>query len=94
MSRGVLSVLDDRAEFQPKSGAAVVVISHVRSVRKGWKNQVHGERLIRAVDTWIEVIYGDPPSAVFVNDGRWFGLATYLPHGRMVAALEGLIRTS
>jgi hypothetical protein len=27
----------------------------------------------------------------FLNDGRWLGLATFLPHRKLLRSLEGLI---
>jgi hypothetical protein len=46
-----------------------------------------------AVDSYIEVLYGDraKPSVAYINDGRWFGLAImYLPHKKLLMALCSL----
>jgi hypothetical protein len=39
--------------------------------------------MLPVVDTYIEILYGDRvnPQVISINDGRWFGLATYLPIG-------------
>ena len=86
-------MFSDHAEFHAKDGS-YVSISDVQSVAKGWKNQVHGEPLLRGVDTYIEIIWGDPadPNVAFVNDSRWFGLATYLSHKELQRALSDLMR--
>jgi hypothetical protein len=89
ISRGVLTVFEEHAEFTPNAGPPTL-LTDVRSVRKGWQHQVHGIPLLPVVDTWIEIIYGTG-SAVYVNDGRWYGLGTYLPHRRMIAALTRLV---
>ena len=91
-SKGSLAVSEGRAIFSPKSGDAVV-IENVMKVTKGWKNSVNGTWLPPVVDTYIEVIYGDraSPSAAFLNDGRWLGLATFLPHRRLMRSLKKLI---
>jgi hypothetical protein len=92
---GTLTINGDHAEFQPKKGSRIV-ISDVRSVSKGWKNQLYGKPLLRAIDTYIEVAWGDPtnPSVAFINDGRLFGLCAYLPHRRMQQALTELVQSA
>jgi hypothetical protein len=91
-SKGSLAFSECRAVFSPQSGDAVV-IENVMKVTKGWKDSVNGTWLPPVVNTYIEVIYGDTasPSVAFLNDGRWLGLATFLPHRRLVRSLENLI---
>jgi hypothetical protein len=89
---GVISVAGDHAEFVPKKKGKAVRIEHIFRVSKGWKNSRYGKPLIPVVDTYIEILYGDPtaPGVAFVNDGRWFGLAACLPHRKLLKALESL----
>ena len=89
---GTLSVAADHAEFRPKEGASVR-ISDVQSVAKGWKKQSHGKWLPWAVDSYIEVVWGDrsDESVAFFNDCRWLGLGVYLPHRRLQRALNALV---
>ena len=52
-----------------------------------------GWGLPAAVDSYIEVLYGDraKPSVAYINDCRWFGLAImYLPHKKLLMALCSL----
>jgi len=93
-TKGVLTVGDDQALFQSSSGD-LILIKKVMKVTKGWKDSVNGVWLPWVVNTYIEIVFGDPanPSVVFVNDSRWFGLATYLPHRSLVRSLQALIPT-
>jgi hypothetical protein len=65
-----------------------VLIDHVFRVSTGWKQSTYGEPMLPMVDTYIEVLCGDRanPRIAFINDGRWFGLATYLPHRKLLNA--------
>ena len=74
--------------------AETVVLTGIRRVGKGFRNQAYGAPLLPVVDTWIEVVYGsrDDPSVAFFNDARWFGLGVYLPHRLLVNALQALVR--
>jgi hypothetical protein len=92
-STGVLTVMPDRAEYVSKSGETVT-IENVQRVAKGWKASVNAHPLPPIVDKWIQVLYGESgnPSVAYVNDGRWGGLATYLPHRVLLEALTGLVR--
>jgi hypothetical protein len=76
----------------PRRGEPVL-IGDVFRVSKGWKESAYGQPLPSLADTYIEVLYGDPanPLAVFINDGRWFGFATYLPHRKLLNALRALV---
>jgi hypothetical protein len=58
-------------------------------VSEGWKASSYAEPMLPAVDTYIEVLYGEQanPQVAFINDGRWLGLATYLPHRKLLNAL-------
>lgn len=60
---------------------------------KGWKASSYGEPMLPAVDTYIEVLYGEHanPQVAFINDGRWLGLATYLPHRKLLNAPRSLV---
>jgi hypothetical protein len=90
-SFGTLTVAGDHARFVPGKGEPVL-ISGVFRVSMGSKESVYGEWLPAAVDSYIEVLYGDraKPSVAYINDGRWFGLATYLPHKKLLMALSSL----
>jgi hypothetical protein len=70
-----------------------VLIEHVFRVSKGWQASIYATPMMAAVDTYIEILYGDRenPRVAYINDGRWFGLATYLPHWRLLNALRSLI---
>jgi hypothetical protein len=70
-----------------------MLIEHVFRVSKGWKASTYATPMMAAVDTYIEVLYGDRvnPQIVYINDGRWFGLATYLPHRKLLNALRSLV---
>jgi hypothetical protein len=76
----------------PKNGDTLA-ITNVASVAKGWKNQKNGEWLPALVDSWIEVVFGDPesPEVVFLNDPRFLLMASYLPHRKLLAALRSLV---
>ena len=91
-STGTLSVAVDHARFVPRSGEPVL-IEHVFRVSKGWKASTHAEPMLPVVDTYIEVLYGERanPRVAFINDGRWLGLATYLPHRKLFDALGSLV---
>jgi hypothetical protein len=82
----------DYAEFRPKGGDSVR-ISNVQRVAKGWRRQSHGKWLPRVVDSYIEVVWGNPNSEsfAFFNDCRWFGLGVYLPNRRLQKALSALV---
>jgi hypothetical protein len=92
-TKGVLTVGEDEAAFRSGSGETVV-LTGIRRVGKGWRNQLHGEPLFPVVDTWVEVVYGGPeePSVAFFNDSRWLGLGVYLPHRPLLKALQALVR--
>jgi len=89
---GILTVSSDKAQFTPKSGP-VVVIDNVFRVAKGWKASVAAEPLIPIVDTYIQILFGDPghPSVAYINDARWVGLASFLPHRAILRALRALV---
>lgn len=91
-STGMLSVAGNHARYVPRRGEPVL-IEHVFRVSKGWKESAYGEWLPSLVDTYIEVLYGDRanPLAAFINDGRWLGLVTYLPHRKLLNALRSLV---
>jgi hypothetical protein len=91
-STGTLSVAGDHARFVPRRGEPVL-IENVFRVSKGWKASAHAEPMLPIVDTYIEVLYGERrnPRVAFINDGRWFGLATYLPHRKLLNALRSLV---
>lgn len=96
-SKGTLSVDDDDARFVPRNGPPVM-IRHVDRVSKGLQ-AIHIQILasiVRRLDTYIEVVYGDPasPQFAYLNDGRWFGWATCLPHRKLLGALNSLAKTS
>jgi hypothetical protein len=93
-SVGILSVAGDHARFVPKKGGPVL-ISNVFRVSQGWEQSAYGEPLPSAVNTYIEVLYGDRarPSVAYINDGRWLGLATYLPNKKLLSALSSLVAT-
>jgi|SRR5215469_6698399 len=91
-SFGTLTMAGDHARFVPRKGEPVL-ISGVFRVSMGSKESVYGKWLPAAVDSYIEVLYGDraKPSVAYINDGRWFGLAImYLPHKKLLKALCSL----
>ena len=91
-SRGTLSVAADHARFVPRRGEPVT-IEHVFRVGKGWKASMFATPMMPALDTYIEVLYGNraSPQVAYINDGRWFGLRTYLPHRKLLNALRSLM---
>jgi hypothetical protein len=91
-SIGTLSVTGDHARFVPRRGEPVM-IEHVFRVSKGWKASTYSEPMLPLVDTYIEVLYGEQanPRVAFINDGRGLGLATYLPHRKLLNALRSLL---
>jgi hypothetical protein len=91
-TNGVLTVGDGAATFQSGMAEALVLTS-IRRVEKGFRNQAHGKPLIPLVDTWVEVVYSseEDPSVVYLNDARWFGLGIYLRHRPLVNALQTLV---
>jgi hypothetical protein len=88
---GALTVEVDHARFVPRSGDHVV-IDRVSRVSKGWKDSLHGKPLMRRVDTWLEIVYGDAaePRVAYLNDGRFGRLGIYLPHEKLLAAMRSL----
>jgi hypothetical protein len=74
-TKGLLTVAEGATTFLSGSGETLV-LTDIRRVGKGFRNQAHGEPLLPVVDTWIEVLYGsqEDPSVAFFNDSRWFGL--------------------
>ena len=91
-SFGTLTIDGAEATFTPKNGNPVA-ISNVFKVTSGWRNQKFGEPILRALDTYVEVLYGDPehPSVAFVNDGRLFGFGAYFKNSRLREALRSLL---
>lgn len=94
-STGTLTVTHEKAEYVSKSSEAVT-IENVHRVAKGWKDSIDAAPLLPIVDTWIQVLYGDPedPSVAYVNDARWGGFATYLPHRALLETLRSLVRST
>ncbi len=92
-SFGTLMVDGAEARFTSKKRDPVL-ITNVFRVTSGWRNQTFGEPIIPALDTWVEVLYGDPkqPSVAFVNDGRLWGLASYYRSSGLRSALRALLR--
>jgi hypothetical protein len=90
-SFGTLNITADHARFVPRKGEPVL-IEHVFRVSRGWKQSSRGAWIPPAMDTYIEVLYGDrsEPRAAYINDGRWFGLAVYIPNRRLLHALTAL----
>ena len=90
-SLGTLTITGDQARFVPRKGKPML-IEHVVRVSRGWRQSSRGVRIPAGIDTYIEVLYGDrsEPRAVYINDGRWLGLAVYIPNGRLLAALTAL----
>src|SRR5579862_7123501 len=82
---GRLVVGDARAELIPARGEPVV-IERVLRVTKGSNPSFHGSIVLPAVDTNIEVLYGDRarPHTIYLNDARWPFLATYLPQRKLL----------
>lgn len=91
-STGTLSGTDDHARFVPRRGQPVL-IEHVFRVSKDWKASRYAEPMLPAVDTYIEVLYGEQanPQVALINDGRWLGLATYLANRKLLNALRSLL---
>lgn len=86
---------DSTARFIPKKGHPVD-IDNVFKVTSGWRNQEYGEPIIPALDTYVEVLYGDPtrPSVAYFNDGRFAGLGVYFRTSRLREALRTLVPSS
>jgi hypothetical protein len=94
-STGTLTVTHGRAEYVSKSGEAFT-IENVHRVAKGWRDSIDAAPLLPIVDTWIQILYGDSedPSVAYVNDARWGGFASYLPHRALLESLTGLVRST
>jgi hypothetical protein len=69
------------------------LIEHVFRVSKGWQASRYAEPMLPAVDAYIEFLYGEQanPQVAFINDGRWLGLATYVPNRKLLNALRSLV---
>ena len=90
-SLGTLTITAGQARFVPRRGEPVL-IEHVVRVSRGWRQSSRGIPIPAAIDTYIEVLYGDrsEPRAAYINDGRWLGLAVYIPNRRLLDALNTL----
>ena len=90
---GQLTVHNDHAEFQGRTGERVV-ISGVTAVSQSSRRELYREHDISwMVNTWIAVSYTAPePRVAYVNDGRLLG--HYLPHRHMRHCLEALVGTA
>ena len=69
-----------------------MLIEGVFRVSRGWKQSSARAPMPAAIDTYIEVLYGDrsSPRAAYFSDGRWLGLAVYRPNPRLLRALTAL----
>jgi hypothetical protein len=92
-TRGLLTVHDDHAVFESRSGERLI-IRNVTEVSQPSRRELYRRHDISwPVNTWVRVRYSDSSSGTataFFNDGRFLG--HYLSQGDLLATLRGLVR--